>query len=191
MAIMLVVYFLLAPKSGKSIFSTVLVLLLVAYIILRYSDTIFLAIEARLVSTEMLEDDSRMDIWRKALQAFANTGGLGVGIGGIEAGLKSVHCGVLATHNLLVEALLEFGLFGFISMVVFLWHLVVRSFKQKDSVIRRILLIALSGFPVAMIIDSLYLADTFAFAYFATLIVFSTYDTSLNQIVVRKKTAIR
>lgn len=190
-AVMLVVYFLFVPKTGKNIVSTIIVLLIIGYFVVKYSETIFLAIQARLVSTEMLEDDSRMDIWMKSLQAFANTGGLGVGIGGIEAGLKSVHCGVLATHNLLVEALLEFGLFGFISVFVFLWHLVVRSFKQKDPIIKKVLLIALSSFPVAMIIDSLYLADTFAFAYFASLIVFSCYDTNQNMIIVNRKLARR
>ena len=127
----------------------------------------------RMSVTDMLDGNTRYDIWERARHLFADNYGLGTGIGGFGKGMLSVSAedDVIASHNLFLEILLIHGIFIFIFFIIGLFKMFLRVLKVKHFDIRIVLLSAFLALPFYSIINSTYLQSPSLYVFFASLYV--------------------
>lgn len=169
-AIMLAIYYLLSKKTRWKSLVLVLAIIAVGYIIITYGEIVTAIIIARASDGGMFSDDARSAIWLDALKVFADTWGLGVGIGGMDVSMS-----ITIAHNMFLEILVQYGVVITLIVVLFLCRLFKRSFKQEQN--RKIVLImALLTMPIYSIIDSGYLLYTHLYAHIATIYIYANYE---------------
>lgn len=184
MVLMAALFFLFTGK-GKRTFFYVLVFGVVAYYVLNYfGESMFTMMEVRTTSGALLEDDSRLEIWDHALDAFYKSGGFGVGLGGLKAAIRAEWGGIAITHNIFLECLVEFGTIIFIGYIVYLTNLYKNAREYADRPEKYTVYMSLFTLPVYGIIDAGFLYSPFVFASFASLSVFA----NLNRINIQRGT---
>lgn len=189
LGIMIMVYFVFSKKdSGKTL---IFLLLIVGFVygVYKYGSDITTIIEARSSDGAMFSDDSRMLIWSNALNVFADTWGLGVGIGGLKKGIEPYAHGEIAiTHNMFLEMLVQYGIIITLVFMSYLVNTFIKALKTERN-IKIVLMMAYVAMPVYMIINSGYLLSPWLYVLIATIIVFTNYERikSANKIL-RKTT---
>lgn len=163
------VYFLTSAKNKRNVLFMSILGVLIFFVFYNYSDTLFLAIGARSADGNLLDGGMRYLIWGYAWEVVQNYGFMGTGIGGIVPAMSSLWNGIVVPHNLLLEALVEFGIIIFIPLVLYMVHLFLEAKNLQDRQVKFTVFISLAAFPFYSIIDSAYLKDPFAFAAFASL----------------------
>lgn len=176
MAVMGVIFIFMAPKSKHFNILLVLLISVLLFILYWYRDVIFLVIGLRAADGAMFSDDARSVIWSNALKAFWDSGGIGVGIGGMQKAMRTVTSGITVTHNLFLEILLQYGFLFLIVFVVSLIRLFFKSRKIKDKSVKITLYTSIIAMPIYTIITSQYLLDPVLFVCLASLVVFANYE---------------
>lgn len=147
--------------------SLVVMILLLAFILYKYSSDIFMNLTARL-ETASITESSRTDIWYLALLCLENTMYIGTGIAGIEKGMSVVSNNYLAPHNLFIEILVEFGVFILAYIIVILYKM-VRHTIRGDSQYKGIIISVFIAWPIISIVSSKYLLCPDLYAFIASL----------------------
>lgn len=128
----------------------------------------------------LFSDDARFMIYKSIFSALRSTEFLGFGAGGETAGLTSVGSGITASHNLILEVLLELGLPGFILFILFLLNVYKGAFSYQIKLTHFIVMSAVVIFPFLFVINSGYLLMPATWVYFASLFVISN-SSRLNR----------
>lgn len=171
------VYVFFMPKGTVSLITSILFLSTLVYILISYGEQIFVVLTMKSEGQGLASDSSRIDIWTACLKALMNSFGLGSGVGGINGAIESVSRNVInVPHNIIIEALLEYGIILGVLFVGFILRLLRKGYKLYDKNRRMSVLMSIFSLPLYGIINSLYLKSPETFALFATLFVFVYYE---------------
>ena len=131
----------------------------------------------RLSGTNLVEDNSRINIWHDALRVFYDSYGIGSGVGSLSRSMGEVATQTfIATHNMLLELLVQYGCVIFFIVILFLYKLLKRAFVIRDKSRKFLLLLALFPLPIYLIIDSSYLLSPSLYIFVSSLYVFANYE---------------
>lgn len=170
-------YLFMIPKNKSVIFTFMVLLLVLSFLLYMNRDSILLIISIRLAEEGIASDDSRFEIWINALKVFFDYAGLGSGIGGMNMAMaKYSKYGITITHNLFLEILCQYGLVFCLAFVFFLINMLITS--RKFFCIKRNILVTISilSFPITCIINSGYLLDPHLYIVLASIYVFANYE---------------
>lgn len=150
-------------------------LLVVLFFIIPYWSIIIEQFALRFVSRgSIMEDTSRSHLIRIALDLFTESYGVGTGVGSIMASIAQKTTGVIITHNLFLELLVQYGIVIFSICVFFCIHLYYNAYKKVNDDSRRFVLYSsLFSLPFVAVINSGYLLMPSFWAYFSCLTFFS------------------
>lgn len=168
------IYFMMKPKNKSWFISIALLVLLVNFVFLNYSDE-FIYIISRASDGNLVEGGARLVLWQYAWDRFLETFGLGVGIGGMYEAMQGVASYIYITHSIFVEVLFLYGIVFFLVFVNFLIKMFLSAIKIKEYPIRVTLYCALISFPIYGIINSGYLSHPFVFVGLASIYVYSDF----------------
>ena len=172
------IYFLMKPKNKNWIIVVALLSAFFIFVFTRYGDD-FIYISSRVSNGNLTEGGVRFEIWEYALERLIESGGFGVGIGGMYEAMQGVPCRIYITHNFFIEVLLIHGLIFFIVFVYFVIKLLIYARRVKEFPIKVTLYSALISFPIWGIVNSGYLSHPFVFVGLASLFVYSDYKNIL------------
>ena len=170
--------FLLMRYKGRSRIAMIGVVVFAIIFLLNSDFDFLLGIKSRGAGGGMFSDDDRLVLWKKALEIFESSIGIGVGIGGIKPAMSALNAPVSVPHNLFLEILAQYGFIVFFVFVGFLLSALRRVFYMKNQDIRIVVCMFIFALPMVSIIDSGYLLSPEVYAAFSSLAVF----TWLNKI---------
>lgn len=171
------IYFLMVPKSKSIIFSFVVFISIIAFLLYKFGDSILLVLSMRVSEGGLVSDDSRFVIWGNALNVFVDYIGLGCGIGGMQIAMaKFANGGITITHNIFLEILCQYGLVFCIAFIKSLYNLLRKGWNLYDKNRRLLVTIFILSFPMTGIINSGYLLDPHLFIVLASIYVFANYE---------------
>lgn len=144
-----------------------------------YSDVLFEQIAYRFINKSGLFDDtSRSHLILVAMQLFVGSYGVGTGVGSLVASMGEVTDGIIITHNMFLEVLVQYGLVIFVIGCMFILKLYRNARVQpKQSIQKFILYSALSSFPFLFVINAGYLLMPSFWIYMSCLAYVSQYRT--------------
>lgn len=149
-------------------FNLLLIIPLLIALIFKYYDVIFEQLFYRkMAGASFTEDTARVELLKKALEAFYNKPFFGGGIGSLQKEMTGAS--ILMPHNLFLEILVQFGFFVTLFFLFYLAkHIMVVSkldcYAKKFIIYAGILLL-----PIASIIHSGYLLMPIIWVYLASL----------------------
>lgn len=171
------IYIFCMPKGKASYITSVLFIGTLLFMMIKYGEQIFLVLSMRNEGQGLASDSGRIEIWTICLRALTNSFGLGSGIGGINGAIEAISKNVInVPHNMIIEALLEYGFIFGVIFIVFIFKLLIRGYRICDKNRRMAVLMAMIALPLFGIINSLYLKNPETFALFATIFVFTYYE---------------
>ncbi|MBR3471106.1 MAG: O-antigen ligase family protein [Prevotella sp.] len=178
---LIIMFSLIILMTGKSMFRFLILasfVFIALYYYSFYSEDLEMlqAIEARASGDRILEAGERAVIWNYGWDIMGDTFGLGLGIGGMSAGMGFYKSGVTAIHNMFFEVLFQYGIVFFAVFIIYLINLFVKAVRSDNRPVKTLLFLALIPMPVYSIINSGYLWFPFVFAAFASLTVFANYE---------------
>lgn len=180
LAIVLSVLLLFVRKTKYTVFFGTIVIALLFCFLYKYRDILFLSISVRMdVGSEgIMEGGGRSKIWKDAFTVFLNSFGLGCGAGALSDSMELYGTeDIIVPHNFFLEILANYGILIFIPVISFLLRRFIRIIKTKnvDRSRRIILIAAFLSMPVFLVINSGYLELPHIYAFFASIVVFSSY----------------
>lgn len=179
--IMMCVYVFNVSRGGdkKSKRSALLLIVLVGTLLLLFGGLLLEALLYRTEKKDMFQDNVRMILWVSSFKLFVSSHGLGHGFGSMLPALAA-HAGNLTTktysHNLLLELMLEGGVFFGGAFLIFLFRIFRSARKQIDPARKMLLFAVLLPFPLYSILNSEYLTPTFVWLFFVSVSVFAFYS---------------
>lgn len=175
--ICLAVFFLMSPKNKSLIYSFLVLIGGLLYILYKYGESILFILTMRLTEGGATTDDSRFEIWGNALKVLVEYCGFGCGIGGVFAAMKQfAKGGITITHNIFLEVLCQYGVVFCLAFVFFLFKQFKTGLKLLDKKRSVLVSIAIVSFPMTGIINSGYLLDPQLFIVLASIYVFANYE---------------
>jgi len=165
-------------KNGNRLLMILLLIASVSFIILN-SEMFLGQIFGRLSTSNIADDNTRINIWKNALKALEETLGLGVGMGGDTIALLKINPReISATHNMFLEFLLQFGIVPFIFFLKMIYCIIKKCIVSKDLYLKLLgLLMCVTLIPIN-IINSKYLLMTFFWMFWG-----SAFTLSQNKII--------
>lgn len=132
---------------------------------------------SRIAESGLTGDDTRINIYSRAITIFLDTLGFGVGIGGVGVALNDA-----AMHNMYLEFLMQFGLIPFIFYIVFIYRAYKGLWRCKENYLRLLGAILFATIIPVFIINSNYLMDTDLWVFwgsaFALLMIYKRKNTN-------------
>lgn len=175
--ICLAVFFLMSPKNKSLIYSFIVLIGGLLYLLYKYGDAILYVLTMRLSEGGATTDDSRFEIWGNALKVLVEYSGFGCGIGGMFAAMEQfAKGGTTVTHNVFLEVLCQYGVIFCLAFVFFLFKQFKTGLKLLDKKRSVLVSIALVCFPMTGIINSGYLLAPHLFIALASIYVFANYE---------------
>lgn len=173
----LVIYIFFMPKGKASFIIFILFVGCLIFMLLKFGEQIFLVLSMKSEMQGLASDSSRIEIWTASLKALSCTMGLGSGIGGVSGAIESVSKNIInVPHNMVIEALLEYGLILGLVFIIFIVKLLRKGYILLDKNRRMAVLMSILSMPLYGIINSLYLKSPETFALFSTIFVFVNYE---------------
>ena len=171
------VFFLMSPKNKSLIYSFIVLIGGLLYILYKYGDAILFILTMKLADGGATTDNARSEIWSNALKVLVEYSGIGCGIGGMHAAMEQfAKGGIIVTHNVFLEVLCQYGVIFCFAFVSFLFKQFKTGLKLLDKKRRVIVTVALVSFPMTGIINSGYLLDPQLFIVLASIYVFANYE---------------
>lgn len=167
------IYFINSPKKKYVI---PIFVMLGGGMLFYFGEDMLSVISYRLSDGGLTTDTGRMQIYSNAIKVFFDTFGFGTGVGGLNSWMSKFSNDILATHNLFLEILAQFGFVIFLLFTVFMVRLFFKSLKVSDSNRRIVLYMLFFSLPILSIIDSGYLLGAHFFAYISSIIVFVNHE---------------
>ena len=161
---------------GKKIVITVAIIALLIGII-GYANILFEQIASRFIAkSNLFDDSSRTHLILVALELFKGSWGIGTGVGSIMASMATLTTGIIITHNLFLEILVQYGVVIFVVCCMFFFYLFRNARMQiKGSTPKFIVYSSLASFPFLFVINASYLLMPSLWVYFSSLAFFATY----------------
>ena len=158
-----------------------------------FSADLFLRLSSRLDSGGLFSDEGRVFLIIEGIKICCDTLGLGTGIGSmISVYFNRVGSGILATHNVLIELLVQYGVVIGAFFVFFVAKLFFAARKQRDFALRYLVFSGVLSLPIWGVINSVYWTLPALWAFMATLCVATSLMQNVNYPLLRKFTiAIR
>jgi len=159
-------------------YSILIIALLIAAVVL-YGEQLFATIAFRAAHGDLEGDESRVLLIKSAIDILWDTTGLGTGAGGLYETMRLYNRGgveTIATHNMYIELLAQYGLIVFVWFSLFIIELFKKSYRSTNEHLRMVCQMAFWAMPTTMVINSLYLLRTEIWCYFATLYIFVFLD---------------
>lgn len=185
--IMISTYYIYKIKGGsyrKRLF-LLLVLSVVVILFIQYGELLFSTLFLRMSDKSLLEDNARLILWLSSWSQFVDSNGFGTGVGSMQYVLGHTYENTLTivySHNMILEILLEYGVFITIGILLFLIKLYKNAKRITDKTLKAIIMGSLFSFPFYSVINSENLKPTFIWVFFATIYVLSNYsvENSVN-----------
>ena len=175
--ICLAVFFLMSQKNKSLIYSFIVLIGGLLYLLYKYGESILFILTMRLSEGGATTDDSRFEIWGNALKVLVEYCGFGCGIGGMNAAMEQfAKGGITVTHNVFLEVLCQYGIIFCLAFVFFLFKQFKTALQLFDEKSRVLVTVALVSFPMTGIINSGYLLDPQLFIVLASIYVFANYE---------------
>lgn len=170
-------FFLMSPKNKSLIYSFIVLIGGLLYILFKYGDAILYILTLKLSEGGATTDDSRFEIWSNALKVLVEYSGIGCGIGGMNAAMAQfAKGGITVTHNIFLEVLCQYGVVFCIVFVSFLFRQFKTGLKLLDKKRCVLVTVALVSLPMTGIINSRYLLGSDLFIVLASIYVFANYE---------------
>lgn len=185
--ILLIFYFVYDRKKKQwsmgSIFLGILVLLMAVYVFNEYSTEVLQQFSYRINEGDksFFEDSSRFYLYQVALILWINSVFMGTGIGSEAAAMSSISSGIVATHNMYLEVLLQFGIIIFILFIVFLYKIFSKISIINFKPIKFIMISFLLIFIPIFIVNSGYLLMPSLWVLLGSLFIISNIDTDTRK----------
>lgn len=150
-------------------------LLVVLFFIIPYWSIIIEQFALRFVFRgSIMEDTSRSHLIRIALDLFTESYGVGTGVGSIMALMAQKTTGVIITHNLFLELLVQYGIVIFAVCIFFGLQLYYNAYKYVNDDLKKFVLFgSLFALPFLAVINAGYLLMPSLWVYFSCLTFFS------------------
>lgn len=175
--ICLAVFFLMSQKSKSLIYSFIILIGGLSYLLYKYGESILFILTMRLTEGGAVSDESRFVIWNNALNVLVEYCGFGCGIGGMTTAMEQfAKGGITITHNVFLEVLCQYGVVFCLAFVFFLFKQFKTGLKLLDKKRSVLVSIALVSFPMTCIINSGYLLAPHLFVALASIYVFANYE---------------
>lgn len=175
--ICLAVFFLMSQKNKSFIYSFIVLIGGLLYLLYKYGESILFILTMRLSEGGATTDDSRFEIWGNALNVLVEYCGFGCGIGGMNTAMEQfAKGGITVTHNVFLEVLCQYGVIFCLAFVFFLFKQFKTALQLFDEKSRVLVTVALVSFPMTGIINSGYLLDPQLFIVLASIYVFANYE---------------
>ena len=172
-----IIYFIFIPKNKKTIIRSLVLVAILGFFLYKYSEELLLVISLKSEATGLTTDKPRMDIWSASLNVLLQTAGVGVGVGGMIPALKAYSSNIIPiTHNIFLEALLQYGIIPSLIFFGFLLKLLKNGMKVLDKNRRMVVIMSLISLPVYGIINSVYLLGPDLYVLLGTIFVFVYYE---------------
>lgn len=170
--VLILSYFVRNKFNGKSV-AFLITFVVTFFCLFAYTD-FFEIILFRMGATD--SGDPRSLIWESTLNLWQSTVFIGSGIGSIITSMKSFSNGVLISHNMFLEILVQYGFVVFVPVVMYICSLIRKAIRMDDVSCKAVVVPALVVLPISTIIDSGYLLNPVTFAFFASLEVFANNE---------------
>ena len=175
--ICLAVFFLMSQKNKSLIYSFIVLIGGLLYLLYKYGESILFILTLRLSDGGATADDSRFEIWGNALKVLVEYSGFGCGIGGMFAAMEQfAKGGTTVTHNVFLEVLCQYGVIFCFAFVFFLFKQFKTGLRLLDKKRSVLVSLALVSFPMTGIINSGYLVGPNLFIVLASIYVFANYE---------------
>ena len=177
LAVLLV--YVLFQKSSKGKIRSLFLLIFGFFVLYYFWEQLSYIIIIRMQNTSLIEDESRGDLIRSAIEiTFGDYYGLGAGMGGgLEAmRLHRQGTGLWATHNFFMEFLVNYGIVWTLVLLYFLLKLFVNGIRLKERNRQIVMVASLLSFIPFSVIDSGYLDSPSTWAFYASLFVFVYHE---------------
>lgn len=175
--ICLAVFFMMSQKNKSLIYSFIVLIGGLLYILYKYGDAILFILSIKLADGGATTDNVRSEIWSNALKVLVEYCGFGCGIGGMFVAMEQfAKGGCTITHNIFLEVLCQYGVIFCLAFVFFLFKLFKTGLKLLDKKRSVLVSIALVSFPMIGIINSGYLLNSHLFIVLASIYVFANYE---------------
>ncbi|MBE6331119.1 MAG: O-antigen ligase family protein [Bacteroidales bacterium] len=178
----LVIFLYCYLHIGRHRFLLLSVLILLFGVFLYYVYEIFFIILERF-STTGFDDDGRIENIVKGVDAFLNSGMIGIGIGNYAVIMgRDYHVAFTAPHNLLLEILVLFGVFVFVGVVGMFVRLFCFAY-QGTRYNWYMFLLFFTCLVFAGIVDSNYVMKPATWAFIASFYVFvdQRFNRGINE----------
>lgn len=173
--VMVIITLTFFMKKKKYRWYAISSLFLLAGLIILFGRSLFSSFLLRM-EAQGVQDGARFEIWAGAWDVFLKSHGLGIGMGSMTAVLGELnHYGIGYAHCLLLEALVEGGVFIAALIVGFLCGLIRATLSEPEKNVRIIMFMTLITFPLYSIINSEYLRPAFIWCFFMCIYLFSKH----------------
>ena len=173
--VMGLVYLFFVKKDRSTILLTFILVGILFVAFSKYGEQIFLVLELK--KDNLTSDESRIEIWKCSLKLLIDSMGMGVGVGGMISSLAGASSKIIPiTHNIFIEAFLQFGVF----FPFIFFRYIYRLFKSSlfiESSRRLVVVMSIVALPIYGIINSTYLLGPDLFILIATLYIFVNYES--------------
>ena len=162
-------------SSNKARRYMILTIVIIGIMLLFWWDSIFDYFLFRIEGKNALEDNARLELWQSSWELFLDSKGLGQGVGSMIDAMRMSGNSyyIYYSHNMLLELLLEYGIFILPFFLYFLWILFKKAINMNSASRKMLLLGSLFSFPFYSVINSENIRPTFIWCFFASLVVFS------------------
>lgn len=175
--ICLAVFFMMSQKNKSLIYSFIVLIGGLLYILYKYGDAILFILSMKLADGGATTDNARSEIWSNALKVLVEYSGIGCGIGGMHAAMEQfAKGGVTITHNIFLEVLCQYGVIFCFAFVSFLFKQFKTGLKLLDKKRSVLVTMALVSFPMTGIINSGYILNPQLYVVLASIYVFANYE---------------
>ena len=175
MVVISAVYMFGLMKSRRSRFTCIFVFGLLIGFVALYWNTLSALVIGRQSNITSIEEEARFIVWERCIKVFMNSYGLGTGIGGLGVAMEKIagKGSVLAPHNAFFEILVQYGVIVFLFFLNYLRRIYFNIKNRADSQYSGVIYSSLISMPIVFIINSVYLANPFFWAFLMSLYVFS------------------
>lgn len=174
--ICLAVFFMMSQKNKSLIYSFIVLIGGLLYILYKYGNAILFILSIKLANGGATTNN-RSEIWSNALKVLVEYSGIGCGIGGMNTAMEQfAKGGITVTHNIFLEMLCQYGVVFCLAFVFFLFKQFKTGLKLLDKKRSVLVSIALVSFPMTGIINSGYLLAPHLFIALASIYVFANYE---------------
>lgn len=116
---------------------------------------------------DIMSDAGRWDVWRMGIEFCIKSWGFGWGIGSMQPMYASTGFWLHYSHNLVIEFLIQYGIWLFIPFGILLFKNWILLIKENNSAHKMLGLMLLTSFIPLVIIDDSYLTHAFFWIWLA------------------------
>ncbi len=172
-----ILFFIYYIKSGGRLSYLFIVIVVAVFFAIRNYESLFGVIFNRL-EVQGLDDQGRLDNIIYGWNVFLDSNLLGIGTANYIPVMETYGLSVTAPHNIFLEIGVQYGIFILVGFLILLWHVIKKGLLNPNKANKAFVLIAISIFPLAGVINSVYLlmAPIWIFLSSASIIANKNYN---------------